>query len=211
MNLKLTDSQQALSIPGPAGELEALLEKPSSPEKKIIAIICHPHPLHGGTMNNKVVTTLVRACQALGAIAIRFNFRGVGASEGSYDQAQGEQDDLKAVITWATDKYPDYQLWLAGFSFGSYIAARVATQIKAAQLISIAPPVQNFDFQSLPTLECPWLVVQGEADEVVSAEAVFEWLASRPEEPQLIKMPGVGHFFHGQLIELREAITQALI
>lgn len=201
------EQRTSLFIPGPSGNLEAVVEKPSSPASNRVAIICHPHPLHEGTMNNKVVTTLVRACQQLGVVAVRFNFRGVGASMGVYDNAVGEQEDLKAVIAWVEKTFPDCKLWLGGFSFGSYVATKVATEKSVEQLITIALSVNRFDFKSLPTLTCPWLVVQGEADEVVPAEDVFDWLASRSEKPKVIRMPGVGHYFHGKLIELREAIV----
>lgn len=199
---------QPILITGPAGNLEAVVENPEHPQGNTVAIFCHPHPLQEGTMTNKVVTTLVRAAQALGAVAIRFNFRGVGASEGSYADAIGEQDDLKAVIAWAQHNYPGCKLWLGGFSFGSYVATRVASQFTVDRLISIAPPVNHFDFQSIPAIQCPWLVVQGGADDVVPAEEVSQWIATRQEAPDFIQMPSVGHFFHGKLIELREAIIQ---
>jgi len=202
--------RQPLMIPGPSGELEALIETPHSPIANTVAIVCHPHPLHGGTMHNKVVTTLTRACQALGAVVVRFNFRGVGDSTGVYDNAIGEQDDLRAVIHWAKEHYPNSRLWLAGFSFGSYVATRVASDMAVDQLITIAPPVNHFDFSTLSAITCPWLIVQGEADEVVPAEEVFAWAASRPENPQVIRLPNVGHFFHGKLIELRDDIIAAI-
>lgn len=210
MKFSANEQPEHIMIPGPEGALEAVVERPQSSPDNIVAIICHPHPLHEGTMNNKVVTTLVRTCQALGAIAVRFNFRGVGASAGVYDQAEGEQEDLKAVMAWAEKTFVGCRLWLGGFSFGSYVATRVASERSVDQLIAIAPPVHHFDFQTIPPIQCPWLVVQGEADEVVPAEEVFTWVASRPESPQLIRMPGVGHFFHGKLIELREAIVKAI-
>jgi uncharacterized protein len=210
MKSSVTKYPESILIPGPTGNLEALVEPPQLPQGNIVAIICHPHPLHGGTMNNKVVTTLVRACQGLGAVAVRFNFRGVGASEGVYDQAVGEQDDLKAVMNWAKKVFPGCRLWLGGFSFGSYVATRVASETSIDRLIAIAAPVHHFDFQSILAIQCHWLVVQGEADEVVPAEEVFAWLATRAESPQLIRMPGVSHFFHGKLIELREAIINAI-
>lgn len=194
-------------ITGPAGKLEAVVEQPATPVAQRVAIICHPHPLHGGTMNNKVVTTLVRACQQLGAIAVRFNFRGVGASEGTYDHAIGEQQDLIAVIEWVEKAYPDCTLWLGGFSFGSYVAMKVASKRQAKLLMTIAPPVHHFDFDSIPSISCPWLVAQGDTDEVVPPKEVFAWLNTRTEPFHLIRMPDVGHFFHGKLIELREAIT----
>lgn len=210
MNSSPDHDRQALMIPGPSGELDALIETPHTPTRNTVAIVCHPHPLHGGTMNNKVVTTLTRACQALGAVVVRFNFRGVGDSAGIYDHAVGEQEDLKAVIRWAQEHYPESRLWLAGFSFGSYVATKVASEMQIDQLIAIAPPVNHFDFSSLPAITCPWLIIQGEADEVVPAEEVFAWAASRPENPHVIRLPQVGHFFHGKLIELRDDIIAAI-
>ena len=204
------NGMESVFIHGPSGKIQAVVEQPSETARKIIAIICHPHPLQEGTMNNKVVTTLVRTCQKLGAVAIRFNYRGVGESEGQYGNVVGELDDLRAVVVWAQQHYPNHTLWLAGFSFGSYIAAKVATELPTQQLISIAPPVGNMDFAHLPTLNCPWVIVQGDSDEVVSAQQVYDWLATRQEPHQLIRMPGVGHFFHGKLIELREALIAAI-
>ncbi len=208
--MKQLPSSETLNIPGPAGNLETVIEHPAKPIGNTVAIICHPHPLHSGTMTNKVVTTLVRACQQLGIIAIRFNFRGVGQSEGHYDNAVGEQDDLKAVIAWAKKSYPNCKLWLAGFSFGSYIASKVASEMHVEQLITIAPPIIRFDFHSLPPLNCPWLIAQGELDDVVPAQKVIDWLKTRSENFQLIRMPDAGHYFHGKLIELRDSVIKEL-
>lgn len=202
--------QQHFALKGPTGTLELFVEPPVTLDKKRVAIVCHPHPLHGGTMHNKVVTMLARTCQMLGAVVIRFNFRGVGASEGVYDNGVGEQDDLKTVIDWAKIQYPFAELWLGGFSFGSYIATKVASETPVQQLIAIAPPVNHFDFSSVLAITCPWLIVQGEEDEIVPAQEVWDWAKNRPEHPQVISMPGVIHFFHGKLIELRENILSAL-
>ncbi|HLB58357.1 MAG TPA: alpha/beta fold hydrolase [Gammaproteobacteria bacterium] len=174
------------------------------------AIICHPHPLFGGTMNNKVVTTLARAFQNLNINTIRFNFRGVGKSEGKFDQGVGETDDVIAIARWAKTHYLSDKLYLAGFSFGSYVAARAATQLPVTHLLSIAPPVINFDFTALPPITCPWLIIQGEQDEIVSPEAVFDWVETLNPKPTLIRMPKATHFFHGQLMALREMIEKNL-
>lgn len=203
-------SSQEVFIPGPAGLLEAVIEEPLSSERKLLGIICHPHPLQEGTMNNKVVTTVARVFQRLDIVPIRFNFRGVGHSEGSYGQVIGELDDLRAVITWAKEHYPNYQILLAGFSFGSYIATKVATEIDPVALITIAPPVHHNEFRSLPEIHFPWIVVQGEADEVVPPNEVFAWLETRAIQPSLISLPEVGHFFHGQLIILRDLLIERL-
>ena len=197
-------------IPGPAGNLEAVIEPPFTSARKLLGIVCHPHPLYQGNMNNKVVTTVTRVFQRLDIVPIRFNFRGVGASEGTYGDSIGEQADLRAVIKWLQSQFPDYTLLLAGFSFGSYIATKVATEVNPEVLITIAPPVHHNDFNSLPPIHFPWIVVQGEADEVVPPEAVFAWIDSLPIKPILIRMPEVSHFFHGHLIALRDLLISEL-
>lgn len=200
-----------LMIPGPAGNLEAEIEVPSiSSDKKLLAIICHPHPLHQGTMNNKVVTTLARVFERFGAITIRFNFRGVGNSEGQHGYSVGELDDLRAVIAWANRQYPDHLLLLAGFSFGAYIATKVATEVHPLALITVAPAVHHAPYEELPVITFPWIVVQGEADEVVPVEQVNAWLATLKPQPIIIRFPDVSHFFHGQLLTLRDTLIETL-
>lgn len=197
-------------IPGPVGDLEAIIEQPLESNRKLIGIVCHPHPLHEGTMNNKVVTTLVKVFQQLDIVPLRFNFRGVGRSEGGYGHVQGELDDLRAVIVWVKKQYPDYKIVLAGFSFGSYIATKVATEINPVALVTIAPPVHHNDFANLPPIHFPWVVVQGTTDEIVPPAEVFKWLETLSIKPDIISMPGVGHFFHGQLITLRDELITRL-
>ncbi len=199
-------------LPGPAGKLEVLTSTPSVMlNKPLIGVICHPHSLFGGTMHNKVVYTIARAFKELGMPTVRFNFRGVGASEGHYDEGKGETDDLLAVLQWLKQIKPEALFWLAGFSFGSYVAARAATQWPIEQLVSVAPPVVNFNFAELSDIPCPWLIVQGDADEIVDPNAVFSWINSLAVPAQLIRMPGASHFFHGQLIELRQALITNLL
>jgi alpha/beta superfamily hydrolase len=200
-------NSKEIMIPGPAGQIETVIEQPDTSAHKLIGIVCHPHPLHQGTMNNKVVTTVARVFELMDIVPVRFNFRGVGRSEGQHDYAVGELADLRAVINWLKGQYPDYKFVLAGFSFGSYIATKVATEINPAALITIAPPVHHNDFVGLPPINFPWVVVQGEADEVVPPNEVFTWLDSLTPQPTVIKMPGVGHFFHGQLLNLRDQLT----
>lgn len=199
-----------INLPGPAGNLEVLASVPDESEKPLTVVICHPHPLFGGTMANKVVTTLVRTFKELGMNTVRFNFRGVGKSAGSYAEGVGETEDLLAVLHWVHAERPQDEIWLAGFSFGSYVAARGAHRFPAKQLICVAPPIENFKFTELYPFPCPWLVVQGEVDEVVSSQAVFAWLESLPKPPSLIRMPETGHFFHSRLVELRELLKTAL-
>ncbi|GAA4363075.1 alpha/beta hydrolase [Kangiella marina] len=203
-------SKDKFLIDGAIGAIEATLDTPNGDERNAVAVCCHPHPVHGGAMTNKVIHTVSRTLASLGIPSIRFNFRGVGASEGSYDEGEGEQQDLLKVIEWAQKEYPGRPLWLAGFSFGSWIAALQAKSHNAAQLISIAPPVNRFSFDNFEIPDCPWLVVMGDADEVVDPEAVFNWIDELKPQPELIKMPEAGHFFHGRLVELREELEAAL-
>ena len=201
----------ALTIPGPAGRLEAALDPAAAPVRPILAIVCHPLPTEGGTMHNKVVTMTARALRECGITTLRFNFRGAGASEGRFDNGEGELDDLRAVAGWAREHFPGHALWLAGFSFGAWVSLRAAEELGAAALISIAPPVGRgwqFDDIALPTM--PWLVIQGDADEIVDAAAVREWVSALPTPPTLVEMPGTSHFFHRKLMDLRGALKNGI-
>ena len=200
-------------LPGPVGDLEATSEPGETKGKAPalgIAVICHPHPLHGGTMHNKVVTIIERSLRELGFDTVRFNFRGIGKSAGTFDEGHGESDDLAAVVSWARSVRPDATLWLAGFSFGSYVALRNAKRLDADALITIAPPVGRSDFDAIDVPDCPWLVVQGEEDEVVDPQAVFDWIEQLDVSPQLVRMPETSHFFHRRLMDLRGAIKNAM-
>jgi uncharacterized protein len=199
-------------LPGPAGDLEVLTapQAVGVNENPIIGIICHPHPLYGGTMNNKVVSTIARAFANLGLRTVRFNFRGVGKSAGSFADGEGEQDDLFAVIDWVKKTCPTNKIWLAGFSFGAGVSAHAATKIEFAQLVTVAPPVPRFDLLNLPKVLCPWLVVQGEIDDVVIPADIYAWVEKQNPQPKLIRISGAGHFFHGKLIELRQQLETAL-
>lgn len=212
MTITLPSGDSAHPIVGPAGLLEAKVSIPAHrtvPAR--VGIVCHPHSLQGGTMENKVVTTVQRAFRELGIPSIRFNFRGVGNSEGEYDAGAGETDDLLAVMAWTKNQFPDHDLILAGFSFGSYVAYHAANHDPdLAALISIAPPVTNFDFNSAPLPPCPWIVVQGDEDEVIDPIAVFEWIDQLSCEPDVITFKGTGHFFHGRLMELRDVLIHSL-
>ena len=206
-------ADQALLIPGPAGRIEAALDLPeadASPQP-VLAIVCHPLPTEGGSMHNKVVTMAARALREVGATTLRFNFRGVGQSEGRFDDGVGELDDLRAVAAWARANHPDKILWLAGFSFGAYVSLRLAVELRAAALVSIAPPVgRSWDFSAIEVPTAPWLVIQGEADEIVDPQAVFAWLATLPRQPRLVRMPDTSHFFHRKLIDLRGALKHGV-
>lgn len=205
---------QRQTVNGPAGQLEAVVEA-GSDSPPFLALVCHPHPQFGGTMDNKVVTTLTRLARDQGAPAVRFNFRGVGKSQGSYADAIGETEDLLAMHAWLTQQYPGLPVWLAGFSFGSYVAARGAQILKesgtpVSQLLLVAPPVHNNDFTSLVDVGCPVAVIQGDTDEVVPPEKVFQWVEQTPLAPALIRFADCGHFFHGKLTDLKEAAQRHL-
>lgn len=202
--------KESFVIAGPAGQLEALLEQPEGFDGRRVAVLCHPHPQHQGTMLNKVVHTLARAMTDLGVLAVRFNFRGVGASEGDYGGGTGESDDLECVAAYARQRWPDAELWLAGFSFGAVIAARAAVKLAPAQLISIAPAVNILGQTLASTPDMPWLIVQGEADDVVAASDVLEWAEGLEPRPEVVVLPDAGHFFHGHLVALRELLVARL-
>lgn len=199
----------SLYIPGPAGRLEALLEEPDGPSSGV-AVLCHPHPLYGGTLQNKVVHTLARTCNELGLAALRFNFRGVGASEGAYADAIGETEDLHAVLGWVRERWPEQALWLGGFSFGAYVALRAAGRWPLRQLITVAPAVNLFSTTPLAPVRTDWLLVQGDADEVVPHADVLRWVSGLEHPPRLLVLPGAGHFFHARLNELRERLLEYL-
>jgi alpha/beta superfamily hydrolase len=200
---------ERLAILGPSGSLEAIAEDPGAAASRY-AVVCHPHSLFGGTMDNKVVTTVARALRAAGMPTLRFNFRGVGRSEGIFDAGIGETADAAAVAACGAARWPGRSLVIAGFSFGAFVALRLAQQRPAEHLITIAPPLQRFDFSALQPPSCPWLVVQGDADEVVDPRSVIDWVAALQPRPQFLLMPGVGHFFHGNLHELRDAVIDAV-
>lgn len=193
---------------GEVGPLEAICLVPDAPQTEKIAILGHPHPLHGGTMSNKVVTTMARAFKDVGIPSIRFNFRGVGASVGTHDHGVGESEDMSLLFQQIQTKQPRVQLILAGFSFGSYVTYRVTLKHSASLLMSIAPPIERYDYQSSPA--CPWIIIQGDADEVVHAPGVFEFAVTHQPPIELIRFEGTGHFFHGKLLLLRQTIEESV-
>ena len=161
-------------------------------------------------MHNKVVTMAARSLRELGVTTVRFNFRGAGASEGAFDHGEGELDDLRAVATWVRDTRPDAALWLGGFSFGAYVSLRGAVELQPSVLISIAPPAGRWDFGRIALPDMPWLVIQGEEDEVVDPQAVYDWLADSGAEAELVRIPQTSHFFHRKLMDLRGAIKHGV-
>lgn len=206
---------QPVDLAGEAGRLEAIVEIPDGiAEPPAFIVVCHPHPLHGGTMHNKVVTTLARTAHQLGVPSIRFNYRGVGASEGSFDNGIGETRDALAAVANGRQRWPHARLWLAGFSFGGCVALRCSTAGagEVARLLTVAPALSN-QFASPADIvvpPCPWMLVQGEEDDVVDPHAAAEWAAALEPAPELVLVPGVGHFFHGALNTLQEHANRFL-
>lgn len=203
------DKQQNFLINGPSGGLEVLTSSPSVtvPDyENSVCVICHPHPQHGGTMHNKVVYTLAKVMDELGVKSVRFNYRGVGQSAGEYDHGEGEQQDLLAIVDWVRSVFPDKDIWLGGFSFGGFVSLKASAQIKPKQIISIAPAAGHPYFKNIPEIDCPWVYVQGEEDDVVLPQNAYEWIASIRQKPTLIRMDDAGHFFHGKLIDLKQEL-----
>jgi alpha/beta superfamily hydrolase len=202
-----------LELDGPAGVLEAIVDEPAGAgmagSVDAVAVVCHPHPQHQGTMHNKVVHTLARSLARHGAHTVRFNYRGVGGSAGSYGGGDGETDDALAVIDWLCARHPGAVLYLAGFSFGGMVAIRAAHRRDAAALITVAPAIRFFD-DAFIRPACPWLVIQGEADEIVLAADVVRWACRLDPTPEIETMSGVGHFFHGALGTIGDAAATFL-
>ena len=201
-------------LPGPAGIIEACWENAETGRgqwpQPLVAVIAHPHPLYGGAMDNKVVTTLARMYRRLGVSAVRFNFRGVGASAGSHDQGRGEVDDMLAVAQWALARVPGSALLLAGYSFGSAIAAAASEQVAARHLALVAPPVDRYSYAPHGDFACPTTIVLGGADDIVAVDEVSAWARQRPRVTNVIVLPDASHFFHGQLTELESELGAAV-
>lgn len=209
-------------IQGPAGKIEfsCLMPVPETnhTNKPKLAIICHPHPLHGGSMHNKVVTTVARTFVALGITSIIFNFRGVGKSEGIYQQGIGETEDALSVIHFAEKQYPQHEIYLAGFSFGAYIALRAASLTPLRHLMMIAPAVNHMNFSAiLPQYHClsSWLIIIAENDTIVPAQAIINYVTHIKQPPSVIRprilsFSDTSHFFDGKLLTLKQRLTDYL-
>jgi len=199
---------EALVVDGPAGRIEALLDSPASEPASGVALVCHPHPQQGGTMHNKVAHTLARAFARCGMRVLRFNFRGVGDSEGKFDDGRGELGDALACIDYLRERWSQDPIWIGGFSFGAAIAIRAAVESKPQGLVSVAPAVYRFanDLDVQP--DCPWLILHGDADDVVPVDETIEWVNDLDPGPELEVFADTGHFFHGKLNELREAVME---
>ena len=197
------------SIAGPAGRIECAIDVPTGPPRGV-AVICHPHPQFGGTMTNKVVQTLARGFVQLGWRSVRFNFRGVGGSEGAWDEGRGEIEDAQAVLVhYRAADVGRNACVLAGFSFGGFVAAELAHRLPAGHkpesLVLVGPSTEK---QHVPAVPADTVVIHGESDEVVPLAATLDW--ARPQGLPVIVFPGVGHFFHGQLGLLKAVIVRQL-
>ncbi|BCN93982.1 alpha/beta hydrolase [Thiomicrorhabdus immobilis] len=201
---------ETLLIDGPVGAIELRLKVSKEVGGQVdcskVVVISHPHPLYGGTMNNKVVTTLERAFASRGYTTIAYNFRGVGCSEGEYDNGEGEQQDLLAVVNWAKDEFSPSNVVLAGFSFGSYVSLKSVKASKADALCTVAPPVGLYDFSKIEQINVPWVLIQGGQDEVICAKEVLDWSMDLATTPDIYWRDGASHFFHGELVWLKKVI-----
>jgi alpha/beta superfamily hydrolase len=211
-SIEFPAASSTLMLAGPAGALEAAVDRPEGDTVALplTVVLCHPLSTEGGSITNKVVTMAARSLRELGANTVRFNFRGVGQSAGSFDHGEGELQDLLAVVQWVREQCPDDDLWLAGFSFGAYVSLRANDTVLPDALISIAPPAGRWDFDKIATPVCPWLVIQGENDEIVDPQAVYDWIDTLKRKPDLVRMPDTSHFFHRKLIDLRGALQHGV-
>ncbi|MBD3612344.1 MAG: hypothetical protein HUJ13_08050 [Hydrogenovibrio crunogenus] len=200
-------------IAGQAGRLEIRMTRPGqnltanlpsdSPHKWVV--LSHPHPQFGGTMDNKVVTTMEKTFQSLGYGTLAYNFRGVGKSEGNYDGGEGEQQDLYDVVCWLRENVGLAELVLAGFSFGSYITLKQVDRIQPTAICTVAPPVSMYDFSGIQPI-MPWYLIQGGQDEVIDAKEVLDWAMQLKKQPDIFWRGEASHFFHRQLIWLKKIL-----
>lgn len=205
--------ETSLFIDGPSGQLEALYL--DLPEARGLALICHPNPVQGGTMLNKVVSTLQRTARDCGYATLRFNYRGVGASAGASEMVSGEVDDAEAVANWLLAQHPDLPLNLFGFSFGGFVAASLSGRLEARgieveRLFMVAPAVSRLNEQNPIAQHGALTLIQPEQDEVIAPETVFAWSAAQERAHELLKVAECGHFFHGKLTELKDLLLPRL-
>jgi alpha/beta superfamily hydrolase len=205
--------ETAFFIDGPLGPLEALFLE--VPDAHGVALLCHPNPVQGGTMLNKVISTLQRTARDAGLSTLRFNYRGTGASAGSHDMGSGEVDDAQAAAKWLQDNYPRLPITLLGFSFGGFVAASLGGRLEAAgqaphQLFMMAPAVMRLSAEHSLPLTCPLTVIQPDADEVVEPAQVYAWSAALGRPHELLKVAECGHFFHGKLTDLKDLVLPRL-
>jgi uncharacterized protein len=203
-------AEQVREIPGPVGPLEATLDLPAGSPRAAV-VFAHPLPIQGGTMHTKVVFQGAKALARVGCAVLRFNFRGVGTSVGTWDEGRGEMDDYRAALGFMAARYPDLELWAAGFSFGSYIAMTSgADDDRVCTLIGIAPPVDRYEYASVKLSAKPKFIIHGERDELISLKAVREFYSRLQEPKELIEIDRANHLFDGQASEVGDALEDLL-
>lgn len=197
-------------IPGPAGPLETLLDLPEG-EPRAVAVFGHPHPLHGGTMHTKALYQAAKAMPRIGVAALRFNFRGVGRSAGTFDSGPGEKDDFRAALSFVEQRFADLPVWAAGMSFGSWVAMTVgAEDPRVSLLLAIAPPVDRYDFEVLKTCTLPKFIVHGDTDELISIKEIRKFYAQIPEPKELVTIEDANHLFEGKTSLVGDAVEDLL-
>ena len=197
------------TIEGPAGRLEVLLDVPDT-APRAVAVLAHPHPQHGGTMHNKVVYRSAKTLSQLGCATLRFNFRGVGKSDGTYDEGRGEADDFRAAVDWVTRQYPDLDVWAAGFSFGAWIALTVgAGDTRVSLLLGIAP-LTHYDLTEFRRSPKPKFLIHGEADELIPLQDMWRLYGELEEPKELVVIDAADHLFDGRVSEVGDAIETLL-
>ena len=212
MARKVIEYEECL-IEGPAGQLQAVLEYARDTRPGAVAVVCHPHPQYGGSLDNKVAFTLARAAVDAGAVALRFNFRGVGRSAGDFAAGTGEAEDLAAAETWLAARWPQLPVWRLGFSFGAAMVLKRTAAAPCSALVVVAPPATHFSeysYNAGPPRAAHWLLVQGDADEVVDSQVVLAWAGVQEPLPEIRVVEGTGHFFHGRLTALRTLVVDFL-
>jgi uncharacterized protein len=203
-------SETVREIPGAVGPLEALLDVPQGAPRAAV-VLAHPLPIKGGTMHTKVVFQAAKALTRIGCVVSRFNFRGVGRSAGAWDNGRGEMDDYRAAVDFLAARYPDLEMWAAGFSFGSYIAMTVgADDNRMCTLVGIAPPVNRYEYASVKLSTKPKFIVHGESDELIPLKAVREFYAQLHEPKELVEIDRANHLFDGQASEVGDALEELL-
>ena len=203
-------SETVREIPGAVGQLEALLDLPSGTPRRAV-VLAHPLPIKGGTMHTKVVFQSAKALTRIGCAVLRFNFRGVGRSAGAWDEGRGEMDDYRAAVDFLSGRYPDLEMWAAGFSFGSYIAMTSgADDDRICALIGIAPPVNRYEFASVTLSTKPKFIVHGESDELIPLKTVREFYARLQDPKEFVEIDRANHLFDGQASEVGDALEELL-
>ncbi len=205
--------ENPVMIDGPVGALEAL-HLPVA-DARGIALVCHPNPSEGGSMLNKVVSTLQRTARDSGLATLRFNYRGAGKSAGEHDMRSGEVDDAQAALTWLQEQHPGLPIYLLGFSFGGFVAGSLSGRLQQAgvavkQLYLVAPAVMRFDAEHVLANNCQLSVIQPEKDEVIDPELVYQWSSGLTQPHELLKVAECGHFFHGRLVDLKKLVAERL-